>query len=656
MVGDRMKRLVLVLLFPFLVFAQQAQRNASFDKLNVRNTATFSGSGTHSGTETFALLNCKNIESSIFCVDTANTQGWAGADAGAQINSAITALPSTGGQIFIASGSYTVSTPIVGAQNATIQCPTGPGTSAGRAVLNFTPATGTLLSWSNSSLQLSGCDLKTTASTTSIGIQLTHVAQSSLDKVHINGFFGSLRITGDGASAFSVGVRISNSLIDGISALCAGGAGYGVYFDHTIDLYYDKNEIYSVNNCATGTPMIIDTGASGIWLSGSTFEQGLNSGIIRNLNNAGAGGAYGGVPAAIFASGVSWDFSPGGDALLFDSTLGVADIKFFCSDCWLAGGGRTNTGTIITATANGLNIQGGSNIHFEGGISRVNAAWGAVVNSGGQNISIEGMNVHANNQNNTAGVGGIQITANPVGWRLVGNRSGNIIEGGGNQAWGADISATGASGGVISSNDFRNNSSGRIKMPSGFGQATVDAPEFGSSLGASIMGPLLLPESTAFAASSSNEALYGDSITHRVSHKDNGVATAFTVADTVRADTLRETLHISDQGAVCTNGELVLSAGWGTTATVTTVVGIGQTCEWTLTSSGTGQAASPTITDTLTNALPTATTVCEMRMVGGSGTATLIDQTTLSATVPIFTFLGTPVAASTYKVLRRCGP
>lgn len=108
--------------------------------------------------------------------------------------------------------------------------------------------------------------------------------------------------------------------------------------------------------------------------------------------------------------------------------------------------------------------------------------------------------------------------------------------------------------------------------------------------------------------------------------------------------------------SACTNGELVLSAGWGASPTVTGVVGTSVTCEWTITSAGAGQAANPTITDTLVNALPAATTVCEMRMVGGTGATTLIDQTTLSATAPIFTFGGTPVAASTYKVLRRCGP
>lgn len=110
---------------------------------------------------------------------------------------------------------------------------------------------------------------------------------------------------------------------------------------------------------------------------------------------------------------------------------------------------------------------------------------------------------------------------------------------------------------------------------------------------------------------------------------------------------------IGNQGSNCTNGEITLSAGWGTTATVTGAKGVGgQVCEWTITSSGTGQAANPTITDTLTNTLPSAV-LGTMDMHGGTGTFTMIDHTTLSTTVPVFTFNGTPVAGSTYIVTRR---
>jgi hypothetical protein len=118
---------------------------------------------------------------------------------------------------------------------------------------------------------------------------------------------------------------------------------------------------------------------------------------------------------------------------------------------------------------------------------------------------------------------------------------------------------------------------------------------------------------------------------------------------------------LADQGAVCTNGELALSAGWQSTgsATVTAVAGNGQTCSWTITT-GTTTAANPTVTDTLTNALPAATTVCELNIHGGTHTPAAgegFTQTTLSATAPIFTFIGTPTAGgTTYFVTRRCGP
>jgi len=124
---------------------------------------------------------------------------------------------------------------------------------------------------------------------------------------------------------------------------------------------------------------------------------------------------------------------------------------------------------------------------------------------------------------------------------------------------------------------------------------------------------------------------------------------------------VRAIQQIADQGTACTNGELALSAGWQSTgsATVTAVAGNGQTCSWTITT-GTTTAANPTVTDTLTNALPAATTVCELNIHGGTHTAAAgegFQQTTLSATAPVFTFNGTPTAGgTTYFVTRRCGP
>lgn len=469
------------------------------------------GNNSFTGSNTFkGLVNCKNLEASIFCVDTTNTQGWAGSDPGAWINAAITALPSTGGQILIASGQYSITTPITGAQDATIVCPTGASMGSGTAMLNFIPATGALITWSNSALNLIGCTLKTTTSTTSIGLKLiTANYTTNIERNHINGFFGGMLVTGDGSSTYSTGVHITNNLIDGINARCGAGAGYGISLDHARDITYDKNEIYSVTDCATGIPMIIDTGVGGMWMSDSTFEQGLHAGIIRNTNQ---GGAYGGAPAAIWGEGITWDLPPGGDALLFDSTLGTADIRFFCTACWAAGAGMNNLGTVITPGAIGFNVQGGSNIHFSGGTSRVNASWGALAGTAGTNISFEGVNVHANNQGNTAGVGGIKI-AGPTGWRVANNRSGNVIEAGGHQAWGVDLSGA-STNGIVSGNDLRNNTSGRINYPAGVATAGVDAPEFGSGTGLHFYGPSMWLEQPAPSGIAGEEVCYGDSTSH----------------------------------------------------------------------------------------------------------------------------------------------
>lgn len=125
--------------------------------------------------------------------------------------------------------------------------------------------------------------------------------------------------------------------------------------------------------------------------------------------------------------------------------------------------------------------------------------------------------------------------------------------------------------------------------------------------------------------------------------------------------TLQSTQYISNQGVACTNGELALSAGWQSTgsATVTAAAGTGQTCSWTITT-GTTTAANPTVTDTLTNVLPTATIVCELNIHGGTHVGAAgegFTQTTFSATAPIFTADFTPTAGgTTYLVTRRCGP
>lgn len=103
----------------------------------VTGPVQFSSTLTSSGT-----FNCKNF-AGMRCVDSANSQGWAGSDFVAWINAAYANCPSTGCDIYVSAGSYTSSsvTGIAIATNlkpARILCPT-----AGATVLNFTAPTAT---------------------------------------------------------------------------------------------------------------------------------------------------------------------------------------------------------------------------------------------------------------------------------------------------------------------------------------------------------------------------------------------------------------------------------------------------------------------------------------------------------------------------------
>lgn len=91
----------------------------------------------------------KNSAGRVF-VDPANSQGWAGTDAGAWINSAFLYIHNTytdtnGGIIELAPGSYTYATPIVLANAGLMSIILrGAGDGNGATILNYTPATATI--------------------------------------------------------------------------------------------------------------------------------------------------------------------------------------------------------------------------------------------------------------------------------------------------------------------------------------------------------------------------------------------------------------------------------------------------------------------------------------------------------------------------------
>lgn len=114
----------------------------------------------------------------------------------------------------------------------------------------------------------------------------------------------------------------------------------------------------------------------------------------------------------------------------------------------------------------------------------------------------------------------------------------------------------------------------------------------------------------------------------------------------------------SATGTVITSAKLVLSAGWGASAAWTALSGNTQLIQGTITNTGAGQAANPTITYTF----PTAffgVPVCSAYQVGGTQTilaaTEFLTPSAVTATGATFTYNGTPTVNLTEQVQILCG-
>jgi hypothetical protein len=158
-------------------------------------------------------LWAKNIETVLYA------DQFSGSDIGAQINNAYAALPSTGGTIFVPSGSYTFSTPInFGTQGkpAILQCASAVGGTT--LTYNGSAATSTIINDFNTSNEITygsgirNCAFAMTASSTSGGIFLggtNGAAGTVLDSVSVTGFGYGL-VTG----ANTYEINVNNSTFD----------------------------------------------------------------------------------------------------------------------------------------------------------------------------------------------------------------------------------------------------------------------------------------------------------------------------------------------------------------------------------------------------------------------------------------------------------
>jgi len=102
-------------------------------------------------------------------------------------------------------------------------------------------------------------------------------------------------------------------------------------------------------------------------------------------------------------------------------------------------------------------------------------------------------------------------------------------------------------------------------------------------------------------------------------------------------------------------GDFALSAGWGTTASVGTITGFDQWMQFTITSAGTGQGASPTATLTFKDGTWTNAPIAVCQRADRANQAGVHFTWTTTATTLVLTFGGTPVAAETFVVACQIG-
>lgn len=99
---------------------------------------------------------------------------------------------------------------------------------------------------------------------------------------------------------------------------------------------------------------------------------------------------------------------------------------------------------------------------------------------------------------------------------------------------------------------------------------------------------------------------------------------------------------------------ITLSSGWGSTAATSNIISYGNAVKFTVTANGAGIAATPTIAvnSRATKLSQGTETFWSCKMVSGSGTFTAIygEQTGTPAAINM-SFLGLPVAGSTYEIL-----
>jgi len=173
----------------------------------------------------------------------------------------------------------------------------------------------------------------------------------------------------------------------------------------------------------------------------------------------------------------------------------------------------------------------------------------------------------------------------------------------------------------------------------------------------SVVEPLFSMLGATAAVTENIIHLYAGQLVGTVSERERNYIMENNTARGVSLDGLVKVKRVSAAiGTPLAAGDFALSGGWGSTASVGTVRGTDQFFSFVVTSAGTGQGASPTITftyhdGTWTTAPPVT---CNRQDFASQPTVTFSTNDT-SATALVLTFNGTPVAAESFKLACHVG-
>lgn len=354
-----------------------------------------------------------------------------GLDIGEQINACVAVLTS-GGTILIPNGTYQFTTPIVLGSSIVLQ-----GQSKGGTVLDYTPTSGIAITASSLECPaLKSFTLKSsTASGTTTGVKILNTNHANLTDMVVQDMATNLTITGSGGS-HSFDTRVLNSQFLNCRTT-------GINIDHAVDTYLTNILNWGVTaNPTTAWSIVIDTAASGVYMSGVSCEfAGVK---IQNSMPSSAGSDE--PPEFVFAHKLLSDTVTGTDAILFDSTLSVVDAgsrkgkSYHFVDCWAC----------FTQTSGkcGVNIAGGEDITLTDFRARVNQLHGIHISDNGSvgpnNIRIINASLLGNNQQGDTTGAGLYIdgASRIIQVDVISGRAGNVAgEGPTSQNYGIYLAA-----------------------------------------------------------------------------------------------------------------------------------------------------------------------------------------------------------------------